>query len=200
MEKQYTDLLKKRRSIYALGKNVSLSNEQIMGLVKIAIKESPTAFNSQTSRAVVLFGDAHDKLWDLTEAVLKMAVPEGQDFLPTTKKLNSFCAGHGTILFFEEMSIVKNLQDQFPLYADQFPVWAEQSSGIAQHSVWTALAIEGIGASLQHYNPLIDNAVHSEWNLSSDWKLRAQMPFGSIEAPAQDKKYMNDDERVFSFN
>lgn len=200
MENKYIDLLKERRSIYALGEKVSLSNENILELVKVAIKESPSSFNSQTSRAVVLFGASHEKLWDLTEAALKLAVPEGQDFTPTIEKLNSFRSGHGTILFFEDMSIVKNLQEQFVLYADNFPVWAEQSSGIAQHSVWTALATENIGASLQHYNPLIDDAVSSEWNLSSDWKLRAQMPFGSIEAPVQDKEYMDDAERILSFN
>ncbi|WP_313467008.1 nitroreductase family protein [Carnobacterium sp.] len=200
MENQFTNLLKERRSIYALGKDVSLSDDQIIALVSNAVKESPSSFNSQTSRAVVLFGDAHKKLWDLTEAALKIAVPEGQDFTPTAEKLNSFRAGYGTILFFEDMSIVKNLQEQFALYADNFPVWAEQASGIAQHSVWTALATENIGASLQHYNPLIDDAVRSEWNLSSDWKLRAQMPFGSIEAPAQGKDYMDDSERVLSFN
>lgn len=200
MENKYIDLLKERRSIYALGRNVSLSNENVMELVKNAIKESPTAFNSQTSRAVVLFGESHEKLWNLTETALKSAIPEGQDFTPTIKKLNSFRSGYGTILFFEEMSIVKNLQEQFALYADNFPVWSEQSAGIAQHSVWTALALESIGASLQHYNPLIDDAVHSEWNLPSEWKLRAQMPFGSIEAPAPTKEYMDDDERVLSFN
>lgn len=191
MENPFIDLLKERRSIYALGKNVPLSNEQITELVQKAIKESPTSFNSQTSRAVVLFGDSHDTLWDLTEAALKVVIPEGQDFAPTVGKLNSFRAGYATILFFEDMSIVKNLQEQFALYADNFPVWSEQASGIAQHSVWTALATENVGASLQHYNPLIDNVVHSEWNLSSDWKLRAQMPFGSIEAPAQDKEYID---------
>jgi predicted oxidoreductase (fatty acid repression mutant protein) len=200
MNNQYIDLLKERRSIYALGKKVSLSNDQIMELVKKAIKESPSSFNSQTSRAVVLFGDSHETLWDLTEAALKKVIPEGQDFAPTVGKLNSFRAGYGTILFFEEMSTVKKLQKQFALYADNFPIWSEQGSGIAQHSVWTTLATVNIGASLQHYNPLIDEAIHSEWNLSADWKLRAQMPFGSIEAPAQDKEYMDDDERVLSFN
>ncbi|MCA9766371.1 MAG: nitroreductase family protein [Carnobacterium sp.] len=200
MENQYVDLLKERRSIYTLGKNVSLSNEKIMELVKKSIKESPSSFNSQTSRAVVLFGDSHETLWDLTEAALKEVIPEGQDFAPTVGKLNSFRAGYGTILFFEEMSTVRKLQEQFALYADNFPIWSEQASGIAQHSVWTTLATVNIGASLQHYNPLIDDAVRSQWNLSADWKLRAQMPFGSIEAPAQDKEYMDDDERVLSFN
>ena len=35
-----------------------------------------------------------------------------------------------------------------------------------------------MGASLQHYNPLIDDEVRRVWNLSDDWKLIAQMPFG----------------------
>jgi len=40
---------------------------------------------------------------------------------------------------------------------------------------------------LQHYNPLIDEAVAKEWNLPESWKLRGQLVFGSIEAPAGKK-------------
>lgn len=199
MENQYTKLLEERRSIYSLGKNVSLSEDKIVGLVAKAVKESPSSFNSQTSRAVILFGAAHNKLWDITEEALLKAIPEGQDLTPTKEKLNSFRAAFGTILFFEDISIVKALQEQFALYADNFPVWSEQSTGIAQHSVWTALAIENIGASLQHYNPLIDSAVQKEWNLSADWKLTGQMPIGSIESQAGEKEYMDDDSRILVF-
>lgn len=199
MENQFTKLLEERRSIYSLGKNVSLPENEIVGLIAKAVKESPSSFNSQTSRAVVLFGSAHDKVWDITEEALHQAVPEGQDFAPTQAKLNSFRAAYGTILFFEDTSIVKALQEQFALYADNFPVWSEQSTGIAQNSVWTALAVENIGGSLQHYNPLIDSAVQKEWNISADWKLTGQMPFGSIEAPAGEKEYMDDAERVLVF-
>ena len=200
MENQFTKLLEERRSIYSLGKNVSLPESEIVGLVAKAIKESPSSFNSQTSRAVVLFGAAHNKVWDITEEALLKAIPEGQDVTPTKEKLNSFRAAFGTILFFEDTSIVKALQEQFALYADNFPIWSEQSTGIAQHSVWTALAVENIGGSLQHYNPLIDDAVQKEWNLSADWKLTGQMPIGSIEAPAGEKEYMDDSERVLVFN
>lgn len=56
----FTDTLKNRRSIYHLGRNVSLSNEELTTLIKEAIKESPTAFNAQSTRAVILFGDAHE--------------------------------------------------------------------------------------------------------------------------------------------
>ena len=62
--------------------------------------------------------------------------------------------------------------------------------------MWTALAEQGIGASLQHYNPLIDDAIHNAFDLPAEWQLRAEMPFGSIEAPAGNKDYL-DEQQVF---
>ncbi|MCV5410491.1 nitroreductase, partial [Escherichia coli] len=76
----------------------------------------------------------------------------------------SFRAGFGTVLFFEDTDVIKDLQQKFALYADNFPIWSEHATGIAQFAVWTTLAQEKVGASLQHYNPLIDEAVRKEWN------------------------------------
>lgn len=199
MSNNYIELLKKRRSIYGLGKEISLNDEEVVSLIKEAVKESPSSFNSQTSRVVVLFNEAHDKVWSIVEDSLKKVVP-ADAFGPTLEKLNSFRAAHGTVLFFEDMDVVKNLQEQFALYADNFPIWSEQSAGIAQHSVWTALAHENIGASLQHYNPLIDDAVKAEWDIPAGWVLKAQMPFGGIVADAGEKEYMADAERFRVFN
>lgn len=70
---------------------------------------------------------------------------------------------------------------------------------MAQFAVWTALATAGIGASLQHYNPLPDAAAAAEWNLPGTWKLRAQMPFGSNEAPFLEKEFMDDAQRFRVF-
>ena len=58
---------------------------------------------------------------------------------------------------------------EFALYADNFPVWSEQAGGMAQLSVWAALANAGVGASLQHYNPLVDADVAREWNIPASW-------------------------------
>ncbi|CRR91193.1 hypothetical protein PAERUG_P48_London_17_VIM_2_01_13_02863 [Pseudomonas aeruginosa] len=99
--------------------------------------------------------------------------------------------GAGTVLFFEDQTVVRQLQEQFALYADNFPVWSEQASGMAQFAVWTALAEHKVGASLQHYNPLVDAQTHKTWNLPESWKLRAQMPFGAIAAPAGFKVFGN---------
>lgn len=196
---EFIQALKKRRSIYALGDKLTQSPEEITALVKEVVRESPTSFNSQTQRVVFLFGDAHKKLWSITEAALKPLTP-AEVFPNTQAKLQSFAQGTGTLLFFEDTDIVKGLQEQFELYADNFPIWSEQASGLTQANVWTALAEENIGANLQHYNPVIDEAVAKEWSIPSQWKLRAQLVFGSIEAPAGEKEYMEDSERFLEFN
>ena len=74
-----------------------------------------------------------------------------ENFASTEEKINSFKAGYGTVLYFEDFSVVESLQKQFELYKDNFPVWAQQTSGMLQFAIWTALSIEGLGATLQHY-------------------------------------------------
>ncbi|HCD2636703.1 TPA: nitroreductase family protein, partial [Enterococcus faecium] len=194
----FTDTLKNRRSIYHLGRNVSLSNEELTTLIKEAIKESPTAFNAQSTRAVILFGDAHEKLWEITEEALRPLTP-AEAFPNTQNKLAGFKNGYGTVLFFKDTDVVKGLQEQFELYADNFPDWSEQSNGIATANTWVALVDKGLGANLQHYNPVIDEAVAKEWNIPSNWKLRSQLVFGSPETPAGEKEYMNDADRFRVF-
>ncbi len=194
----FTDTLKNRRSIYHLGRNVSLSNEELTALIKEAIKESPTAFNAQSTRAVILFGDAREKLWEITEEALRPLTP-AEAFPNTQNKLAGFKNGYGTVLFFKDTDVVKGLQEQFELYADNFPDWSEQSNGIATANTWVALVDKGLGANLQHYNPVIDEAVAKEWNIPSNWKLRSQLVFGSPETPAGEKEYMNDADRFRVF-
>ena len=195
MNSTFNKLTAQRRSIYALGDQLTNSPEEIYDLIITAIKNSPTAFNSQTVRAVVLFGKSSDKVWDIVEVALKEVVKDPQAFPETQQKIASFRAGFGTVLFLTETDTVHELEKQFPAYADNFADWAEQGIGGAQQAVWTALAEQQIGASLQHYNPLIDDAIHQAFNLPDSWQLRAEMPFGSIEAPAGNKDFRDDSEK-----
>lgn len=189
------DIFKKRRSIYALGADVNLSQSEVAEIVKQCIKNAPSAFNSQTARAVVLFGAEHQKLWKIVLNHLQK-VTSADKFGATQNKIASFAAAYGTILFFEDMAAVESLQKKFPLYHDAFPIFSCQSSGMAQYMVWIALAQENIGASLQHYNPLIDDDVKKEFTLPQEWKLMSQMPFGSIKAPAGEKEFLPLEKRV----
>ena len=195
----FLDHMKQRRTIYAIGKNVPLAQDKIEEIIKEAVRNSPSAFNSQTSRVVTLYGDSHTRFWNIVRETLRKMVPKDA-FEKTDAKINSFASGYGTILFFEDQDVVKSLQEQFSLYADHFPAWSEHSSGIAQFAVWTALAEHHIGASLQHYHPVIDNEVAETFDIPKNWKLRAQLVFGSIEAPAGEKTFMDDKERFKKFD
>lgn len=177
----------KRRSFYALNKTLPISKEAVQSLVEHAVKQSPSAFHSQSARVVILFGSEHDKLWNATTDILKGLMKDA-DFSGTQARMDSFKAGAGTVLFFEDQDVVKGLQERFPLYAENFPVWSEHSTAINQYVVWTTLVSENIGANLQHYNPLIDEFVAQEWQVPQNWKLRAQLVFGGIEAPAAERQ------------
>ena len=186
--------LRTRRSQYALGKNVQISNDEIESLIKEAIRLSPSSFNSQSSRAVILFGAESDKVWSLIEGELRKIVP-AEAFAPTEAKMKSFAAGVGTVLFYEDQDTIKGLQENFPAYADAFPGFSLHSAGMAQLAVWTALAEQKIGASLQHYSPIADAALAEAFNIPASWKLQAQMPFGSNEAGFNAKDFIDDAKR-----
>ena len=125
-----------------------------------------------------------------SKETLKALIPQ-EAFVEADRKIsNSFASGYGTILFFEDNAIVEKLQEKFPLYKDSFPTWSNHTSAMHQFAIWTMLEDVGFGASLQHYNPLIDNEVRKTWNLPDSWSLIAQMPFGSpVEEP--DKKIID---------
>lgn len=198
MSKDFYTAIKERRSIYGISKEATISDEKIQEIIKDAVKHTPSAFNSQSARVIVLLGENHDKLWDIVMESLRKIVPEDK-FASTEEKINSFSSGYGTVLFFEDTSITASLQKQFALYKDNFPVWAQQSNGMLQYVVWTSLEVEGFGASLQHYNELIEDEVKGQWNIPSNWKLIAQMPFGKPTVPAGEKEFISLEERVKIF-
>ncbi|MCQ2410337.1 MAG: nitroreductase family protein [Elusimicrobiaceae bacterium] len=183
------DLAQKRRSCYELTDKIPLSQEELIHLVQEAVKQAPSAFNSQSARVVILLGEKHHHFWHLVSEELKKIVPP-ERFAPTAQKISSFAAGYGTLLFFEDWAAVEALQVRFAAYAENFPTWAYQANGMLEYIIWTALAERNIGASLQHYNPLVDHAVAHAFDVPHTWKLIAQMPFGAIAQPPQEKEHM----------
>jgi len=198
MNNKFLDAIAKRRTFYGIGKNIALTQDHIQEIVEQSVVNTPTAFNSQSGRAAVLFAEQHKKLWSIALDSLRKIVP-ADAFAKTEEKVNSFAAGAGTILFFEDMSIVEALQKKFALYKDNFPVWSLQSNGMLQLIIWTALEQEGLGASLQHYNPLIDDEVKAQWKLPGSWKLLGQMPFGAPTAQPDKKEFAPLQDRVKIF-
>lgn len=195
LKKDFFSAIKDRRSIYGISSEKIVPDERIIEIVNFAVKHTPSALNSQSGRIVLLFGENHKKLWEITTKTLRKIVPVEQ-FGPTKDKMDSFSRGYATILFFEDQSVIHSLQKSYELYKDNFPIWSQQSSGMLQYVIWTALELEGFGASLQHYNPLIDEEVKMEWNIPSSWQLVAQMPFGKATVMPPKKSYQPVEERI----
>lgn len=145
-----------------------------------------------------MFGSQSDNLWEIVRETLRKIVP-AVSFASTDARIDSFTEGAGTVLFYEDQDVVRELQEKYALYADKFPEFSEQSAGMAQFAVWSALADAGIGASLQHYNPLIDQEVSKAWDVPLSWTLRAQMPFGSNHKPFPEKTFIDDERRFKVF-
>ena len=187
-----------RRSVYALDKNLPLSRRETEDLAGHVLRHTPSAFNSQSARIVLLFGEEHEALWDIVRDTVRPLTRE-ERWPETSRKIGGFRAAAGTALFFEDMATVRSLQERFPLYKDNFAVWSEHGSAMNQYRLWQLLAAAGAGANLQHYNPLIDDAVKARWHIPGDYRLRAQMVLGGIAQPAGAKEYLPAEERLMVF-
>lgn len=189
---EFLQTLKNRRSIYNLGTNVNLSNEEITSIISDCLKHSPSAFNYPTTNVIIAFGEKHQQIWQITTDILKEKLAKKEEtFAVAQNKINKFKAGVGTILFFEDTEIINELKETYAMYAENFSTWSNQANGMLQNNIWTALSQVNIGANLQHYNPLIDDKIKELFSIPDTWKLTAQMPFGSIEAQANEK-YIED--------
>lgn len=198
MEKSLKQAIENRRTYYAITNASPVSDAKIEEIVNFAVTHVPSAFNSQSTRIVLLLGENHKKLWNIVlETLRKIVNPKA--FAATESKIASFATGYASVLFFEEQNIVENLQKSFPSYADNFPIWSQHTSAMHQFAIWTMLEEVGFGASLQHYNPIIDEEVRTQWNIPQTWKLIAQMPFGKPTANPGEKEFEDLSNRVKIF-
>lgn len=176
------ELLEKRRTYYNINKELPVREDEVIERIQELTELVPDAFNMKSARVVVALGEKQNQLWDAVYDAFEGQVPR--------EKIDSFKAGAGTVLYFYDKNVVESFQKQFAFYADNFPVWANQANGMLQLSIWTGLRELGIGASLQHYNPVINGKVHELFSLPDSYVLLAQMPFGGIagEPDAKEKE------------
>jgi len=200
--KTFLDAVKGRRTYYDLKSESTIPDSRIQEICKTAITYCPSSFNSQSTRIVLLVKDQHQKLWDIVEEVLLSSIDHSKHEA-TSKKLGGFRKAYGSILFLEDPEPVQELQGMFPTYFEKFAQWSEHTSAIHQFTLWTALEAEGLGANLQHYNPLIDERVKAEWGIDPKYKLISQLVFGTPNSPPNDRpklvtyKPLEDTFRVF---
>lgn len=193
----YLEALNQRRSEYALSPELPVPEDEVVKLVRDIISVTPSSYNGQSPRAFILFGDDHKTLWKIVEDSL-IAKIGPERYQKSKGKIDGFANAAGTILYYEDDSVTKELQEDNPSYHDTFLVWAEQANGMLQFAVWSGLRTLGIGANLQHYNPLIDQKVKETFGIPDGYRLISQMPFGKVvrEAPRKPRLDPNDTVKV----
>lgn len=87
------------RSYYSLSKVSVVSDKRIKEVIDHAVQHSPSAFDSQSARVIVLSGQSHDQIWDITRETLRKTAGD-KDFGKTVEKKKSFKNGYGMVLFF----------------------------------------------------------------------------------------------------
>ncbi len=189
------DSLERRRSVYGLGNTIAVSDSCFLDTVTSCLKHCPTAFNVQSARLAVLFGKEHHCFWDLVWQNMKAVIPA--DKVPASQtRIDGFKRAYATILFFEDTKALADLKKQFPLYKKNMPTWMQQGNGILQYMIWQTLAENEIGASLQHYNELIEKDMPKIFGIPKHWKMVAQMPCGSIEKEPAPKTFLPIEDRL----
>ena len=88
---------KARRTHYALKPESPISDDKIHEIVEQAILHTPSSFNSQSTRVLVLLADQHKKLWEeiVKPAVKAVAPPEAWE--SSEKRLSGFSNAYGTV-------------------------------------------------------------------------------------------------------
>jgi len=188
----FLDILKMRRSVYALDKNLPISKDELLKVIQDTVRYVPDAFDMKSQRVMVLLGGESEDFWENVNTVFvrDAGVKVSED------KIDSFKAGYGTILFFYDSGIVDEYKKRFSLYAENFDNWAMQSNAMLQFAIWTVFASLSVGASLQHYNPIIDKMVRAVYDVPENWVLIAQMPFGGISVKPEPKQSEDVDKRI----
>ena len=139
----FVDLVEKRRSIYALGTDSQYSKKEISDRIREVVKQVPSAFNSQTTRVVVLFDEANTKFWDHIYDVQK-DVLEGEIWDMMSGIMTGAKNGIGTVLFFEDKDAVKEM----PAQGIREEAYKQNNNANAQYGVWLALSRNGLRRKL----------------------------------------------------
>ncbi len=185
---EFKEAMMHRRSRYELTSTSPLNPDQLKALLVHALNHTPSAYNAQGGRLLLALNEHHQAIWDALIALLKTRQSE-ERFAKSKAKIEQFKKAYGTVLFFNDLNVIKEYQKKYPKYAEQTELWSQQSHGMLQYVVWTSFADAKIGASLQHYNPLIDDAIKSLFAVPDSWKLTAQMPFGIAKGSPKEKHF-----------
>ncbi len=91
------DAIKNRQSLHVLSDDVQIPDALVQDIVRDAILHSPTPFNCQSGRTVVLLKEEHKKFWGMAHEVAKAAVAPPVFEKSFEPRIKMFRAAYGTV-------------------------------------------------------------------------------------------------------
>lgn len=178
-----TDLLAQRRSIRRLAGGV-LSPDTIARL-QDAVVRTPSAFGV-TPWQIVILHEQRDLFWDEVAAAFRAGL-EGDRLQRYLDRLDGFRAGAGVILIYEDLAARPALHQNWGLSEQTAHDFVHQGLGMLQLAIWLVLTEEGLAASLQHWDWLIQDRLATLLDLPTErYQLISVLPIGEPAEPARD--------------
>ncbi|KAK7194247.1 hypothetical protein NESM_000339500 [Novymonas esmeraldas] len=185
-----------RRSVYHVNKLLPLSAEEVCTLVKAAVRAAERLSADDvphSTRVVLLLGSAHDAFWDLVADQIHRVASPATAAVGAAKVDHSMKAAAVTLLFYSDTRVESSIAARLTRLGhdgdDMAAVMGTRGVAAAEMAVWTALACAGIGATLHHYNVLVEQLVTQQLQLPPWWRMQSQMPLGGVARPPDAKSY-----------
>jgi predicted oxidoreductase (fatty acid repression mutant protein) len=102
--------LANRRSYYALRAESPIPDSKLRSILRDVLLLTPSAFNSQSSRMVILLKQEHEKFWNIVKEVLRNHIGN-ELFQKSEPKLDGFKAAYGTVLFYEDVPVIQEMKE-----------------------------------------------------------------------------------------
>lgn len=187
---EYIPAFKTRHSEYSFSNELQAPIEEVRQLLEDVLLYTPSGFNSQPVRMVLLTGEKSVEHWKLVGEILmhKIGIERYNTSQAKDRIDNLFTKGVGTVLFFDDTDVTDRTMKEHPRYELNFPKWAHQAQGSHQFMVWLGLKALGYGANLQHYNNMRDDLIRKQVGAPDNWDFVGHMPFGTIIDPAKPRE------------
>lgn len=91
---------KARRSFYQLTNESTISDSRIEELLSAVVLHTPSPFNAQSARVVLLLKDDHQKLWDIAREEASATVPPEIFQNLYSPRITMYRAAYGTVSTF----------------------------------------------------------------------------------------------------
>ena len=174
------DLLGQRRSVRAL-QDGPLPDGMLEALGS-AIDSTPAAFGMSPWQ-VVLLHERRGMFWDVVERSFREHLT-GEQLDRYLTRLDGFRPAVVVAMVYEDLSVRERLVSERGLSSETGFDFALQGLGMVQLGMWLAATGFGLGASLQHWDWMVEAALAEFAGLpQACFRLVSVMPFGH---PAED--------------